>query len=85
MKSKNHEICHDMMISYVDVVVKNLEGFAQFCHVRCLQTEASQKKNRSVEKESVRFEVKVAVELRFNFKTFYIGNREHRLFQVKFW
>ena len=45
-----------------------------------LQTEASYKKNPSVEKDSVRF----AVELGFDFKTFCIGNREHTLFHVKF-
>ena len=38
-----------------------------------------------IEKESVRFGVKVTVELGFDFKTFCIGNREHRLFDVKFW
>jgi len=29
MKSENHEICQDLMISYVEAVVKNEEGFAQ--------------------------------------------------------
>ena len=85
MKSENHEICHDVMISYVEAVVKNLRRFRIICHVRCLQTETSQKKNRSVEKNSVRFGVKVTFELGFGFKTFCIGNREHRLFHVKFW
>ena len=51
-------------------------------HVRCLQTEVSQKKNRSVEKDSVRFRVKVMIELGFDFKTFCIGNREHRWIHV---
>ena len=54
-----------------------LRRFRTICHVRCLQTEASQKKNRSVEKDSVRFGVKVTVELGFGFKTFCIGNKEH--------
>ena len=52
------------------------------CHVRCVQTEASQEKNRSVEKDLVRFGVKVTVKLGFDFKNFCIGNREHRLIHV---
>ena len=49
---------------------KQLRRFRTICHVRCLQTEVSQKKNRSIEKDSVRFGVKVTVELGSNFKTF---------------
>ena len=49
---------------------KKLRRFRTICHVRGLQTEASQKKNRSVEEDSVRFGVKVTVELGFDFKTF---------------
>ena len=44
-------------------------------HIRCLQTEVSQKKNCSIEKDSVGFGVKVMVELGFDFKTFCIGNK----------
>ena len=61
---------------------KKLRRFQTICHVRCLQTKVSQKKNRSVEKNSVRFGVKITVELGFDFRTFYIGNREHRLIPV---
>ena len=61
---------------------RNFEHLVQ--ETRCLQTEVSQMKNRSVEKDSVRFGVKVTVELGFDFKTFCIGNREHRLIHVKF-
>ena len=64
---------------------KKLRRFGIICHVRCLQTEVSQKNNRSVEKDSVRFGVKVTIELGFDFKTFCIGNREHRLIHVQFW
>ena len=81
-KSENHEFCEDLVISYVQAVVKNWEGFAQSYHVQCLQTEVSQKKNYSVVKASVRFGVKVMVELGFDFITFCIGNREHRLIHV---
>ena len=70
------------MISYVDAVEKKLRRFRTMCHVRCLQTEVSQMKNRNVKKDSVRFGAKVTVELGFDFKTFYIGNREHRLIHV---
>ena len=64
---------------------KKLRRFWTICHVQYLQTEVSQKKNRSVEKDSVGFGVKVIVEFGFKFKTFCIGNREHRLIHVKFW
>ena len=64
---------------------KQLRRFRTICHVRCLQTEVSKKKNRSVQKDSVRFRVKVTVDLGFDFNTFCIGNREHRLIHVKFW
>jgi hypothetical protein len=83
-KSENQEICQDVMISYVEAVIKK-RRFRISCHVRCLQTEASPKKNHTVEKDPVRFRVKLTVELGFHFKTFCIGNRQQRLFRVKFW
>ena len=55
---------------------KKLRRFHTICHVRCLQTKVSEKENYSVENDSVRFGVKVTVELGFDFKTFCIGNRE---------
>ena len=61
---------------------KKLRMFRTICHVRCLQIKVSHKKNRNVEKNSVRFGVKVMVELGFDFKTFCIGNREYRLIHV---
>ena len=64
---------------------KKLRRFRTICHVWCLRPEVSHKKNRSVERDSVRFVVKVTIELGFSFKTFCIGNREHRLFHMKFW
>ena len=72
------------MISYVKTLVEKLGRFWTICHVLCLQNEVSQKKNRSVENDSVRFRVKETIELGFDFKTFCIGNREHRLIPVKF-
>ena len=35
-KSENHETCQDIMISYVETVIKNWGGFVQVCHIRCL-------------------------------------------------
>ena len=61
---------------------KKLRRFRTIYHVRCLQIEVSQKKNRSVGKDSVRFRVKATIELGFDFKTFCIGNREHRLIHL---
>jgi len=61
---------------------KKLRRFWTICHVRCLQTEVSQKMNRSIENDPVRFGFKVMVELGFDFRTFCIGNREHRLIHV---
>ena len=58
---------------------QKLRRFRKISHVRCLQTEVSQKKNRSVEKDSVRFGVKVRIELGVDITTFCIANREHRL------
>ena len=63
---------------------KKMKRFCTICHVRCLQTKVSQKKNRSVENDSVGFGVKVTVKLGFDFKPFCIGNREYRLIHVKF-
>ena len=61
---------------------KRLIRFHTICHIQCLQTEVSQKKNRSVENDLVRFRVKEMIELGFDFKTFCIGNREHRVIHV---
>ena len=61
---------------------KKLRRFRTINHIGCLETEVSQKKNRSVEKDSVRLRVKVTIELGFDFKTFFIGNRDHRLIHV---
>ena len=70
--SENHEICQDLMISYVQAMVKKLRMFRTICHVRCLQTKISQKKNHSVEKDSVRFGVKETMELGLTSKILYM-------------
>jgi hypothetical protein len=55
------------------------------CHVRCLQTEASPKKNQIFEKVSVRFGVKVMVILGFYNKIISIDNKQNTLLHVQFW
>ena len=47
-----------------------------------LQNEESLKKIHRVEKDSLRSQ---RIKLGFDFKTFCVGNRHHRLFHVKFW
>ena len=54
------------------------------CHVRCSQTEVSQKKNLSIVKDSIRFVVKVTVELGFDFKTFCKATENKDYFMCKF-
>lgn len=58
-KSKNHEIYHD--ITHEDCGKKKLR-FRTSCDVRRLKNEASPKKNHRVEKDSLRFGVKLMVE-----------------------
>ena len=70
MKSKNHKICHDIIISCTESMVKKLRRFRTSYHVRSLQIEASPQKIHIVENELFRFQVKVTGELGFNFKTF---------------
>ena len=69
---KTHEICQDLMISYVEAMIKNWEGFAQSVTYDVYKPKYLRR--RSVEKDSVRFGVKVTVESGFDFKTFCIGN-----------
>ena len=49
---------------------KKLRRFRTICHIRCLQTEVSHKKNGNVEKDSIRFGVKVTIELGLTSKLF---------------
>ena len=73
---------HDIISEGCD---KKLRRYSIICHIRFLQSVASLKKNRTVEKDHIRFGVKMTVKLRFDFKTFYISNRQNILFHVKFW
>jgi hypothetical protein len=58
MKYKNHDISHDVMISYMDVVLKTLGRFHTFVHVQCLQTKASHKIILNVEKDLIKLKSK---------------------------
>ena len=69
------------MISYVEAVVKNIEGFAQLV-MYDVYIPKYLKKNHSIKKDSVRFGVKVTIELGLDFKTVGTSNREHRLIHV---
>ena len=46
--------------------------------------ETSARKNQRVEKDAVRFGVKVMIKFGFDFKKFSIANRQYKLFRVKF-
>ena len=43
------------------------------------------KKNQRIEKDTVRFGVKVMIEFGFDFEFFPIASRQFKLFHVKFW
>jgi hypothetical protein len=47
--------------------------------------ETSAKKNQRVDKDAVRFGVKVKNEFEFDFKIFSIANIQFKLFHVNFW
>ena len=49
MKSENHETCHDIKISYVEVV-KKMRMFLTSYHIHCLQNEESPNKFHRVKK-----------------------------------
>ena len=44
MKSENYEICHDVMVSHIEAVIKKLRRFSTFCHSDVYKTETSHKK-----------------------------------------
>jgi hypothetical protein len=71
MKSKIYEICHDVMISYVEAVIKKLRMFKASCHVHCLQTGTSPRKFERIEKDPVRFVNNVRDNLLETFSNFY--------------
>ena len=87
---KTSKVWKSWDLSWCDGIIhggygKKLRRFCTFHHVRCLQTEAFQKKNSNVEKDCIRFGVKMTVEFWFDYKTFYIVNKEYILFNVNFW
>ena len=82
--SENCHICRDITISCGDYG-KKLGRFCKIWHVCWLQIEVSPKKIHRIENDSLRFRVKVMIKLGFDFKTFCIGNRHHKLVHIKFW
>ena len=54
-------------------------------HLLCLQIETSAKKNQRVEKDVVRFGVRVTIEFGFDFEIFSIAKGQYKLFHIKFW
>ena len=54
----------------MEALVKKLRRFCTIYHVRFLHNQASPKNNSRVEKDLVKFEVKVIVEFGFDFKIF---------------
>ena len=79
MTSEHHEICHDIIPGDYG---EKLWRFRKSWHVVCLQIEESSKKFQWVVNDSLGFGVKMTIELRFDIKTFCIGNI---LFHIKFW
>jgi hypothetical protein len=82
MNSKNHDILHDVILSYIEVVVKKGK-VSHICHKCCLQTEAHEEKILSVEKDSIRFVVEVMSNCDWTIKLC-IDNKHHRLLYAKF-
>ena len=51
---------------------KKLRRFQKSCNIHCLETEASLRKNRGIERERNRFEGEVTVQSSFDLETFSI-------------
>ena len=83
MKSKNYDIFKYLMISYVEAVLKIWVGFA-ILSLTCLQIEIFAKKNQKVEKDVVRFGVRVTIEFGFDFKIFSVANGQYKLLHINF-
>ena len=73
------------MVSYMEAVVKKLEGFAYFVTYDVYKSKHLKERLVGLRMIQLDFETTVMVKLWFNYKTFCIDNREYRLFHVKFW
>lgn len=73
MKYENHGICQYLMISCEEVVVNIWKGSAQFFMCDGYEKESSPNEKRTIEKDLVRFWVKVMLSWGF---TSCIGNRQ---------
>jgi len=85
MKSENHEICHDIVLSYVKTVVKNWEDFSKVDTYVAYKSKNLQRRSTELRSSSPEFESKVRSEFGFDFKTFCICNNQLKLFHAKFW
>jgi hypothetical protein len=63
---------------------KEIEWVSQIFYMWCLQTETFPKKNQRVEKDAVRFGVKMTVEFEFDYEMFSTIHIEHVVLHVKF-
>jgi hypothetical protein len=74
--------CHDIIHEGCG---KNLRRFWTWCQLRCLEIEASHRKNLIVEQDSIKFTAQVIIELWFEYKTFCTSNREQRFLNSTLW
>ena len=81
-KSENHKICHDVMVSCMEDMVKNWEDFTHFFTYDVYKSKHLRGRIVAL---SIKFEVKVTSEIVIWLQFFSIDSREHRLFNVKFW
>ena len=73
------------MISYVEAVIKSIEGLKQVVTYAPYKSEYLQRRSVEFEKELLWFRSKVTVELGFDLKTFCICNTQLRLLRAKIW
>jgi len=69
-KSEKHKFCHDIMISYIEAVVKNRQGFTQVITYVPYKSKHLRRKSIELRRSPFRFWVKVTDKLGFDFKTF---------------
>ena len=78
-KSENYEICQDVMVSYLEVVVNSWEGLVQFITCVAYKPKDLRRSLWELRRTQLDFEVTMAVELELDFETFSIGNGQPRL------
>jgi len=73
MNYENHKICQNIMILYVEAVIKIWEEFTKVVTYDAYKLEHL-RKIKIVEKDQVRSDVNFSVQLNFHFKTSYVVN-----------